>query len=166
MNPSPHLGFEGSLLRDRESILESRLDEAGKARWRTALVAGLAGELLEIGAGTGMMFPRYPPGVRLTAVEPDEGFLSLAVKRAKQAPVPVEVQAGVGGATLSKGTEAEHASGPQGRAAPGPPGRAVEWRPRSGARPSPVRICELQARSSSRPASDRRHGDPGGAVAV
>ena len=84
---------------DRVAFLdrvEGQLDQAGKARWRAALVADLAGEVLEIGAGTGTMFAHYPVGVRLTAIEPDEGFLALAAERAKHAPVPIQLQAGVG----------------------------------------------------------------------
>jgi hypothetical protein len=43
---------------DRAAFLdqvENALDLAGKARWRSALVADLEGEVLEIGAGSGTM---------------------------------------------------------------------------------------------------------------
>jgi len=77
-------------------LVESRLDLAGKARWRTALVAGLTGEILEIGAGSGAMFSHYPQGVRVTAIEPNEALRALAVRRAGEAAVPVDVRAGFG----------------------------------------------------------------------
>jgi ubiquinone/menaquinone biosynthesis C-methylase UbiE len=77
-------------------VVEAALDGEGKARWRAALVVDLAGEVLEIGAGSGAMFRHYPGGVRVTALEPDEALLQLAAARAREAPVPVEVQAGVG----------------------------------------------------------------------
>ncbi len=84
---------------DRAAFLdtvEERLDQAGKERWRVALVSDLAGEVLEIGAGTGLMFPHYPAGVRLTAIEPDPEFLALAAERARGASVPIHCLAGFG----------------------------------------------------------------------
>jgi len=40
--------------------IENALDQAGKARWRFALVADLRGEVLEIAAGSGAMFLSLP----------------------------------------------------------------------------------------------------------
>lgn len=74
-------------------LVESQLDKAGKAAWRDALVADLSGDVLEIGAGTGLMFVHYPKGVRLTATEPDDGFLCCARDRVQSAPVPGDTDA-------------------------------------------------------------------------
>jgi ubiquinone/menaquinone biosynthesis C-methylase UbiE len=76
--------------------VENALDLAGKARWRSVLVADLQGEVLEIGAGSGAMFRHYPSAVHVTAVEPDEGLLALAAERAKQAKARIDLRAGVG----------------------------------------------------------------------
>ena len=64
-------------------------DEAGAAEWRASLVADLEGDVLEIGCGTGLMFPHYKSGVRLMATEPDEDFLHRAEERAKSSEAEV-----------------------------------------------------------------------------
>lgn len=61
-------------------------------RDRDALLAGLRGEVVEIGCGTGVNFAHYPPQVtRVVAVEPEPHLRADAEKRAADAPVPVEV---------------------------------------------------------------------------
>lgn len=48
------------------------VEEAGLATWRTELFAGLAGDVLEIGAGTGRNLDHYPTTLRrLVLTEPD-----------------------------------------------------------------------------------------------
>ncbi len=69
-------------------------DEAGKLKWRASLVADLEGDVLEIGCGTGRMFPHYPARVRVTAIDPEEDYLRLARERARQARARVEVRPG------------------------------------------------------------------------
>lgn len=50
----------------------ARVEAAGLSGWRRDLVAGLQGEVLEIGAGTGHNLPWYPATVtRLVLTEPD-----------------------------------------------------------------------------------------------
>lgn len=71
-----------------------RCDEEGFAGWREDLVRGLGGEVLEIGAGTGLMFPHYGGGAAVTAVEPDEKALERARSRAGAAQARIEVLAG------------------------------------------------------------------------
>lgn len=72
------------------------LDKAGVAEHRRRLLAGLTGEVVEIGAGNGLNFAHYPPGVRrVLAVEPEPRLRALAEEAARTAPVPVEVVAGV-----------------------------------------------------------------------
>ena len=59
---------------------------------RRRLLAGLAGRVIEVGAGNGLNFRHYPSTVeRLVAVEPEPYLRALAVEAARQAPVPVEV---------------------------------------------------------------------------
>jgi ubiquinone/menaquinone biosynthesis C-methylase UbiE len=48
-----------------------RADARGAARHRDALVSGLHGRVLEVGAGDGRNFARYPAAVELTAIEPE-----------------------------------------------------------------------------------------------
>lgn len=79
---------------DAFDLFEVRMDEAGRARWRRALVVDLEGDVLEVGAGTGMMFPYYPKSVRLTATEPDEDYLSRARERAEEADATISLEAG------------------------------------------------------------------------
>ena len=64
---------------DRLSV---RADAAGLAEWRARLAHGLHGRVLEIGCGTGLMFPHYAPGLAVTGTEPEERFLALARARA------------------------------------------------------------------------------------
>lgn len=68
-----------------------RADEAGLYAQRHALAAGLKGEVLEIGAGSGLMFPHYGAGVEVTALEPDERFSALARPRADEAAARIQI---------------------------------------------------------------------------
>lgn len=65
-------------------------DEATAARQRAC--AGLAGDIVEIGFGTGMNLAHLPPAVtRVRVVEPSPGSLRRASARIQASPVPVEV---------------------------------------------------------------------------
>ncbi|MEU9670647.1 class I SAM-dependent methyltransferase [Streptomyces bobili] len=70
------------------------LEKAGVAEHRRRLLAGLTGEVIEIGAGNGLNFPHYPPEVtRLVAVEPEPNLRALAQdRRTPGTPVPVEMR--------------------------------------------------------------------------
>jgi len=58
-------------------------EEACLVEWRGELLAGLAGEVLEIGAGTGANLPHYPAAVtRLVLTEPDRHMLARLRERA------------------------------------------------------------------------------------
>ncbi len=47
-------------------------EDAGLRAWRRDLLQDLSGEVLEVGAGTGLNLPHYPPAVtRLVLAEPD-----------------------------------------------------------------------------------------------
>jgi SAM-dependent methyltransferase len=63
-------------------------ERRGTAARRAALLAGLSGDVLEIGAGTGLNLPHYPDGVRLVLSEPDAGML---VRLRRRAPAGVRV---------------------------------------------------------------------------
>jgi ubiquinone/menaquinone biosynthesis C-methylase UbiE len=52
-------------------LAADRADARGAARHRDRLVSGLRGKVLEVGAGDGRNFARYPSEVELTAVEPE-----------------------------------------------------------------------------------------------
>ncbi|OEU94486.1 methyltransferase type 11 [Streptomyces abyssalis] len=59
---------------------------------REELLSGLTGRVIEIGAGNGLNFARYPPGVsEVIAVEPEPRLRGAATAAAGKAPVPVHV---------------------------------------------------------------------------
>jgi ubiquinone/menaquinone biosynthesis C-methylase UbiE len=67
---------------------------------RERVCAGLAGEVVEIGFGSGSNVPFYPAAVtRVAAVEPADVGWKLAAKRLREARVPVE-RSGLDGASL------------------------------------------------------------------
>ena len=69
-------------------------ERAGLAAWRRALLADVAGDVLEVGAGTGANLPHYPATVRrLVAAEPDADMRARSAARAAttSTPFPVDV---------------------------------------------------------------------------
>jgi ubiquinone/menaquinone biosynthesis C-methylase UbiE len=67
---------------------------------RERVCAGLAGEVVEIGFGSGLNVPYYPQAVtRVAAVEPADVAWQLAGKRLRESRVPVQ-RAGLDGASL------------------------------------------------------------------
>jgi ubiquinone/menaquinone biosynthesis C-methylase UbiE len=67
-------------------------DTAGAAEHRTRLLAGLAGRVVEVGAGNGSNFAHYPATVtQVVAVEPEPYLRARAAEAAAQAAVTITV---------------------------------------------------------------------------
>lgn len=65
------------------------------AERRSTLLAGLNGQVLEVGAGDGATFTHYPSTVeRVLAIEPEPHLRVRAEHAAAKTPVPVDVRAG------------------------------------------------------------------------
>jgi ubiquinone/menaquinone biosynthesis C-methylase UbiE len=92
------VGFYSRVLFPR--LCDLLLDWPHVAERRRQLLADVAGDVLEIGFGTGLNLPCYPARVRnITVVEPNVGMSRLARKRVKQTGVEVD-QRLVGGEQL------------------------------------------------------------------
>jgi ubiquinone/menaquinone biosynthesis C-methylase UbiE len=75
--------------------MSQAMDQGGIAGHRQALLAGLAGEVIEVGAGDGKNFGRYPAAVtRIHAIEPEPRLRRLAQAAAATVPVRIEVTDG------------------------------------------------------------------------
>lgn len=78
-----------------ERFVAAREGEEIRTR-RERLLAGLAGRVLEVGAGTGVTFPLYPPTVsEVVALEPEAHLRRVAEQAARSTPVPVAVRDGL-----------------------------------------------------------------------
>ena len=81
-------------------VNDRSLDTAEVRTWRARVCAGLSGDVVEIGFGSGLNVPHYPPAVTgVWAVEPSDVAWSLARPRIVASPVPVH-RAGLDGAAL------------------------------------------------------------------
>lgn len=79
-----------------EKVLGSRQHD----HLREQTCAGLTGDVVEIGFGSGRNIPHYPPAVRrVSAVEPSDLAWSMSARRRDGSPVPVE-RAGLDGQAL------------------------------------------------------------------
>jgi ubiquinone/menaquinone biosynthesis C-methylase UbiE len=71
------------------------MESAGVGKNRDAMLAGLAGSVIEVGAGNGLNFRHYPRTVTtVLAVEPEPHMRELAQASARAAAVPVTVAEG------------------------------------------------------------------------
>ena len=69
-------------------------------RWRTKVAQGLAGDVVEIGFGSGLNLSVMGPEVRTVyAVEPSATAMKLAAKRIREAPMDV-VHVGLDGGAI------------------------------------------------------------------
>ncbi len=67
-------------------------EKAGFWRWRKKLVEQVSGSVLELGAGTGLNLPYYPPGLdRLVLVEPDVHKAKLLADKTPPTGVAPEI---------------------------------------------------------------------------
>jgi ubiquinone/menaquinone biosynthesis C-methylase UbiE len=69
-------------------------EKGGLGERRHELVSALEGEVLEVGAGTGLNLPHYERAIRVVAVEPAPSMARRLAKRAPEASVPVEIVSG------------------------------------------------------------------------
>ena len=60
------------------------LNRSGLGRWRRELVGQLAGEVLEVGVGTGLNLRYYGPDARVTGIDVDQALLRAAEPRARR----------------------------------------------------------------------------------
>jgi len=79
----------------RDQILPRYIDKAlgaeGIAKYRREVTAGLSGEIVEIGFGSGLNMPEYPPEVtKVHAVEPAAVGRKLAADRVAASPITVD----------------------------------------------------------------------------
>lgn len=76
------------------------LDTAEVRQWRPRVCGGLSGDVVEIGFGSGLNVPHYPPAVTAVwAIEPSDVAWDLARPRIAASRVPVR-RAGLDGAAL------------------------------------------------------------------
>lgn len=79
--------------------IASAAERAGASEHRDEALRGLAGRVIELGAGAGTNFRHYPASVdTVLAVEPEPHLREHAVAAAGRAPVRVVVVAGTAGA--------------------------------------------------------------------
>ena len=78
--------------RHYDRVLEP-IERAGLRDRRGRLLAELEGEVLEIGAGTGLALPHYRRATRVVLVEPDRYLRAELERKVPLARVPVEVVA-------------------------------------------------------------------------
>jgi ubiquinone/menaquinone biosynthesis C-methylase UbiE len=86
--------------------LSPGVERKGGAEHRAELLAGVAGRVVEVGAGNGLNFAHYPAAVtEVVAVEPEPYLRERAAEAAAAAPVPVRVVEGVADALPARDGE-------------------------------------------------------------
>ncbi len=74
------------------SRLSAGMETAGVGRFREELLAGIAGTVIEVGAGNGLNFGHYPESAcSVLAVEPEPYLRGIAERSAAAARVPIKV---------------------------------------------------------------------------
>ena len=72
-------------------LCDRLIDKPHWIRYRQELLAGVAGDVLEIGAGSGLNLPHYPGAVRtITSVDPNPGMNKLLARRSKALGIRVD----------------------------------------------------------------------------
>jgi ubiquinone/menaquinone biosynthesis C-methylase UbiE len=71
-------------------LLDLSMSSESMSGYRQQLLAGVSGNVLEIGFGTGLNLPHYPKAVSaLTTVEPNEGMSAIAQTRIDASPIKI-----------------------------------------------------------------------------
>ncbi len=72
-------------------LLDRAMSSSLIAAERPRALAGVGGDVLEIGFGSGLNLEFYPAGVkRITAVDPNPGLKRIAQRRIEESSIPVE----------------------------------------------------------------------------
>lgn len=72
--------------------MDYSLNRPEVAELRKKVLAEVAGKTLEIGFGTGLNLPNYPPEIRsISALEPNDGMNGLALRRMGESQVEVKL---------------------------------------------------------------------------
>src|SRR5712691_767881 len=98
------MGFyqEQLLPRFQDKVMARKPMRAARAR----VCAGLKGDVVEVGFGTGLNVPYYPPEItRIAAIEPSAVCMRIAEPRVAQSSVPIE-PGGLNGEKLDLPSEA------------------------------------------------------------
>ncbi len=69
-----------------------RFEPRGVRDARRSLVGDLSGEVLEVGAGTGVNFAHYGAGARVTAIDYSPHMVKRAQRKAMQTEADITVQ--------------------------------------------------------------------------
>lgn len=77
--------------------MSGKAEQRGQAGHRAALLAGIEGRVIEVGAGNGLNFGHYPFATvtEVVAVEPEEYLRERATEAAQRAAVPIRIVDGV-----------------------------------------------------------------------
>lgn len=71
-------------------LLDLSLSDSNIAKLRREILAGVTGEVLEIGFGTGLNLPYYPEQIhQIATVDPNPGSSAIAQKRIAASPITV-----------------------------------------------------------------------------
>ena len=86
----------GRLYARAYDALAAREDRRGTAALRELLASDAAGDVLEVGTGTGRCLPHYRAATRVVALEPNVDMRALAEERVARLGLPVDVVDGDG----------------------------------------------------------------------
>ncbi|EMY35091.1 methylase [Arthrobacter crystallopoietes BAB-32] len=88
------MGFRSALFASRYDAATRFAERTELGRRRAALLAGLSGEVIDVGAGTGANLPHFPPSCMVTAVEPDPHMRRRLEAKVGTAVAPVKIADG------------------------------------------------------------------------